>query len=771
VLYDNVFFRRKGTTSRDLFKRSHRVNFNAGHDFDPGPGQKAVRELNLNSEYVDPAYCRQYLSLWMQRQSGVGGAPHFPVRVQMNGAFWQLAFHTLAADKDLLDYMGLNDRGALYKQVGELRPGAPEKENRNWEDNSDYNALANAISESRTLAQRTASLHDLTDVATVINYIAVTRLTQEADDVWANMVLHRDSEGSLNWRPVPFDLNLSFGQLFYDGQSWNTVVHATMDNNKSHPLYGSSVCRPQYPNNPSYNNLWNRLYDVVIQDPTTRSLLLRRMRTLMDRFYQPPGTPYAQRPLEAELDALWARIQPEAVLDRQVWGWPPQAGVYGLGIVAPAQAVSDVKTLYLDPRRTHLYTTHSINNTSVAVGITNTSNAGLPNAQPANAVINIGQIEFNPASGNQDQEYIQLTNPNAFAVDVSNWQIAGAVEFVLPGGSVIAAGGSLYLSPNVAAFRTRTVSPKAGETRFVQGNYGGHLSNLGETLTLLDPTGATVSTQTYVGNPSPAQKWLAISELMYAPPGDGLAEFIELVNLSATETLDLTGVHFSSGVEFSFTGSAITSLAPGARVLVVRSRTAFEAVYGLGKPIAGEFANDSKLDNDGETLKLDDAGNSTIFEFHYEPAFPWPVAGNIVLSAPQNGNYPNHPENWRLSVNPAGSPGTGDAVAFSGTAADLPAYALGTTPALTVGFETLPGETELAIILTFQRSLVADDVIIIPEARTALDAAGLWNSEASAFTKLSETRVGVSSQAVVRYRVTGFPNAPQLFARLRLQTR
>jgi hypothetical protein len=62
---------------------------------------------------------------------------------------------------------------------------------------------------------------------------------------------------------------------------------------------------------------------------------------------------------------------------------------------------------------------------------------------------------------------------------------------------------------------------------------------------------------------------------MYRPPGDGLAEFIELLNISDSVTLDLTNVRFTQGVEFNFTNSAIQSLAPGARVLIVRDLAAF----------------------------------------------------------------------------------------------------------------------------------------------------------------------------------------------------
>ena len=48
------------------------------------------------------------------------------------------------------------------------------------------------------------------------------------------------------------------------------------------------------------------------------------------------------------------------------------------------------------------------------------------NNQP---VIDFGAIEFNPASTNQDEEYIQLVNNNASAVDMSDWTLSGGVDF------------------------------------------------------------------------------------------------------------------------------------------------------------------------------------------------------------------------------------------------------------------------------------------------------------------------------------------------------
>jgi hypothetical protein len=135
-----------------------------------------------------------------------------------------------------------------------------------------------------------------------------------------------------------------------------------------------------------------------------------------------------------------------------------------------------------------------------------------------------------------------------------------------------------------------------------------------------------------------------------ANPGESYGEFIELTNTGDTP-LDLSDVRFTQGVTFTFT----QMLLPGEFLLVVRDRAAFEAAYGTGIPVAGEFAEGTRLNNGGENLKLEDPSNNTISEISYRFEAPWPIAseghslvyGNGLASA---GN------SWRASDTAGGSP-------------------------------------------------------------------------------------------------------------------
>jgi hypothetical protein len=171
---------------------------------------------------------------------------------------------------------------------------------------------------------------------------------------------------------------------------------------------------------------------------------------------------------------------------------------------------------------------------------------------------------------------------------------------------------------------------------------------------------------------------LRITELMYNPaPADTAKgelnvdknefEFVELKNIGDT-VLDLNYVSFTNGVTFSFAGSAITSLAPGEFVLVVRNAAAFNSRYpGLSGRIAGTYTG--KFDNAGEQVELVDTINGTIADFEYNDGYGWPISadGGGHSLVPLTSAIPGEPfgslnycGNWRASAYINGSPGADD---------------------------------------------------------------------------------------------------------------
>ena len=157
---------------------------------------------------------------------------------------------------------------------------------------------------------------------------------------------------------------------------------------------------------------------------------------------------------------------------------------------------------------------------------------------------------------------------------------------------------------------------------------------------------------------------LCLTELMYHPPTVGSTngdefEFIELKNYG-TNALDLSGLTFTAGVNFTFSNG--TQLSPGRFLVLARNADAFAAKYP-GAALNGIYTG--KLDNAGETLTLSHPLGTTVFSITYGTRAPWPVTPDgfgfsLVPRYPGNSQAPDSGAKWRASASPGGSPGTDD---------------------------------------------------------------------------------------------------------------
>jgi hypothetical protein len=167
--------------------------------------------------------------------------------------------------------------------------------------------------------------------------------------------------------------------------------------------------------------------------------------------------------------------------------------------------------------------------------------------------------------------------------------------------------------------------------------------------------------------PSP----LRISELMVAPRADGGGtndpsdfEFVEIVN-TGDRTVGLAGVRLTKGVRFDFGDGAIDTLAPGARAVVIRNATAFEARHGPGLPVAGVF--EGGLDDTGERVTLDVEGVGEVASFEYGSGAGWPAAAggpghSLVprLFGSQADGALDYGGNWTAGAVLDGTPGAAE---------------------------------------------------------------------------------------------------------------
>src|SRR5437762_8466775 len=99
-------------------------------------------------------------------------------------------------------------------------------------------------------------------------------------------------------------------------------------------------------------------------------------------------------------------------------------------------------------------------------------------------------------------------------------------------------------------------------------------------------------------------------------------EFIELKN-AGTNTLNLSGLAFTSGVSFTFSNGTV--LSPGQFFVLGRNAAALAGKYP-GLAINGIYSG--KLDNGGEKLTLSHPLGPAIFTVTYNDRAPWPVAAD-----------------------------------------------------------------------------------------------------------------------------------------------
>lgn len=219
------------------------------------------------------------------------------------------------------------------------------------------------------------------------------------------------------------------------------------------------------------------------------------------------------------------------------------------------------------------------------------------------------------------------------------------------------------LSPYAADFTLPAGAVRVGSTYRVRVQF---IDATGRKSHWSDPIQITV------GEPEAAldlQAYLRITELMYNPPPGGY-EFVELYNASPTVTLDLAGVKFTRGIDFTFPQGTV--LMPGAYLVLANTAdvAAFRAFYGLDQSVTVLGPYSGALNNAGEQVTLRTAaGGTDIVSFDYNDGRGWPQAADgaghsLVLVetalATQGDGSGHYGGNWRTSTYLRGSPGRPD---------------------------------------------------------------------------------------------------------------
>ncbi|MGD9635159.1 MAG: CotH kinase family protein [Pirellulales bacterium] len=456
--YDNIQVDLHGqSTSQPQFtKKSFNFDANSGIKFQVDPSFGRVSDFNLLTNQTDKTYLRNTLAYELFNEAGGSGHYAFSAVVYRNGAYYALYDVVEDGDEEYLERVGLDPDGALYKMGNgfDSATNLVEKKTREYEDHSDLQQLVSTS--SLNVLQGETWVYDNLDIASWVNYFAVQTVIANRDYGQKNYYLYRDSNDTKLWTLLPWDMDLSFGH------QWNAAENYFDDD-----LIWS-------------DGFWvymggNHLIERLHNNANFNQMYFRRVRTLLDEFYGPPGGAIDDSYVADRFDELINEIGAEALFDRNTWALPA-----GMAYETPQQAIARVKQDFLTKRKQFFN------------GL-----FGMPAPQSANPPLTFGTIDYAPASGNQGQEYIAIVNSGSVAVDISGWKIEGAVQHTFEGGTVIPANSTYYVVADVAQFKLRTVGPTGGQRLFIQGNFTGELNNAYGQLVLKNTAGNTLTSASY----------------------------------------------------------------------------------------------------------------------------------------------------------------------------------------------------------------------------------------------------------------------------------
>ena len=111
-----------------------------------------------------------------------------------------------------------------------------------------------------------------------------------------------------------------------------------------------------------------------------------------------------------------------------------------------------------------------------------TNTPGTNNSAIVIGDIVINELMYDPISGNDDDQYIELYNKGTNTINLAGWQFTAGVTFTFPANTVLAPNGYLVVAKDMTNLFAKYPNLNSGNT---VGNYSGKLSHDGELVVLV----------------------------------------------------------------------------------------------------------------------------------------------------------------------------------------------------------------------------------------------------------------------------------------------
>ncbi len=143
----------------------------------------------------------------------------------------------------------------------------------------------------------------------------------------------------------------------------------------------------------------------------------------------------------------------------------------------------------------------------------------------------INEIMYNPISGNDDDEYVELYNQGGASADISGWRFTDGINYTFPPGTTIGAGAYLAVAKNATNLLAKYSNLGAAN---LIGDYDGALANSGERIALSMPD--EISKTNEFGVIAFETIYIVVAEVQYGEGGrwgqyaDGGGSSLELID-------------------------------------------------------------------------------------------------------------------------------------------------------------------------------------------------------------------------------------------------
>jgi spore coat protein H len=214
-VWKNVRLRLRGDTSREFIKKSIKLKIPNGKYLPFGR-----TTLNLNAEFNDKTYMRQYLCTRIFQDSGQPCYQTRHVTIHLNGVFQGIYLLVESVDGDFLEARDLSKKGDLFKatrdgaclssydDIQKLWERKAPKKDSTWTALEELIHLLNATPD----AEYVQMVHANFNYRNMVNDIAVNMLIGNRSTYYHNYYMYRSAKKK-QWSYLPWDMDNTFQPL------------------------------------------------------------------------------------------------------------------------------------------------------------------------------------------------------------------------------------------------------------------------------------------------------------------------------------------------------------------------------------------------------------------------------------------------------------------------------------------------------------------------------------------------------------------------------